>query len=69
MKLSDPDKPQAGYRCKWKMPRVIKANSDHQRVIKCAEYDGIHPRGDGNEHIIRTNVLSQGNWSGAHSQE
>ncbi|KAF8137041.1 hypothetical protein EV363DRAFT_1293423 [Boletus edulis] len=48
-----------GNRVKQEKLKIIKGDLGHRNIVKGGKIDGIDPRSDGNECIIKTSVLHQ----------
>ena len=46
------------------MSRGVEVDSDCQKVVDNADYNRIHPRSTGNEHVIEMKALHQNRWPG-----
>ena len=60
------DRPPGGLLDLSEALKVTEGDSDHWKLVEDAEYNGVHSRNDGNEHIIETSVLCRGIGLGGH---
>jgi len=62
-------RPPGGHRCEQEARHDIGVDSDCQKVIDGAEYNGVCTRTKENERVIKTNTLHQDTGPGGYRDE